>query len=59
MVVSEQVLKDMTKEGIERHFCQADIDLSVACYAAKEQYASQLRPLRADLVETTFVTRRD
>lgn len=56
MVLPEQILKNITKEDVERHFRQADIDLSVADYVASEQDAFKLRPLRADLLETTFVT---
>lgn len=56
MVVSEQILKALTKEDVERHFRQAAIDVSVADYVASEQDAYKLRPVRADLLETTFMT---
>lgn len=59
MVLPEQILKDMTKEDVERHFSIAGIELTVADYVASEQDVFKLRPLRADLSETTFVTRRD
>ena len=59
LTLPEQALKGMTKEEVERRFRMAGIELHVASCAANEQDVTQLRPLRADLLETTFAARRD
>lgn len=55
--LTEQALADTPKEEIERRFRAAGIELRVAESPVPEQDGPQLRPLRADLLETTFAAR--
>jgi phenylacetate-CoA ligase len=55
--LTEQALADTPKEEIERRFRAAGIELRVAEPPVPEQEGPQLRPLRADLLETTFAAR--
>lgn len=57
LVVPEEALTDMTKEEVERRFRAAGIELRLADDVAREPEAPQLRPVRADLLETTFAGR--
>ncbi|HEU5201134.1 MAG TPA: AMP-binding protein [Ktedonobacterales bacterium] len=58
LVVPEQALEGMTKDEFERHFRVAGIPVRLAS-GVIESEVSQLRPLRADLLETTFAGRRN
>lgn len=55
--LTEQALHDLTKEEVERRFRAVGIDLHVAEPLTPEDEGLQLRPLRADLLETTFAAR--
>lgn len=57
LVVPEEALTDMTREEVERRFRAAGIELHLADCVAREPEALQLRPVRADLLETTFAGR--
>lgn len=58
MTLPASALEGMTKEEVERRFRAAGIPLQVTDPVALEQEGVQLRPLRADLLETTFTTGR-
>ena len=59
LVLPEQALMNVTKDEVERRFRAAGIPLRVASCVTYETDVLQLRPLRADLLETTFAARRD
>lgn len=52
--LTEGTLHDLSKEEVERRFRAVGLDLRVAEPLIPEQEGPQLRPLRADLLETTF-----
>jgi phenylacetate-CoA ligase len=58
LVVPEEALDGMTKEEVERRFRAAGIPLHLADTVAREPEVRRLRPLRADLLETTFAGRK-
>jgi hypothetical protein len=58
MVVSEEALdQGVTRAQIERRYQERGLDVRVVDCMTREQDLIQLRPLRADLLETTFVRR--
>lgn len=57
LVMPEEALTDMTREEVERRFRVAGIELRLADGVTGESEALQLRPVRADLLETTFAGR--
>jgi len=59
LTVPEEILGDLTMNEVERSFRASGITLHLVCRSALEQAASQFRPLRADLLETTFAGRRN
>ncbi len=59
LVVPEELLGNLTINEVERAFRAAGISLHLRSASQLEQEASQLRPLRADLLETTFAGRRN
>lgn len=59
LMAPEEALDGVTKEEVERRFRAAGIELHVASCLAGDQAMSSIRPLRADLLETTFAARRD
>jgi phenylacetate-coenzyme A ligase PaaK-like adenylate-forming protein len=59
MVVPENLLKNLGAEEIEHHFAEMGIALQVAREGVAENELTYLRPLRADLLESTFAARRD
>lgn len=59
MVVPENLLKNLGADEIEHHFAEAGIALQVARQGVPESELTYLRPLRADLLESTFAARRD
>jgi phenylacetate-CoA ligase len=58
LVLTEAALRGSSPEGIERRFREAGLPVHIQESAPVDAEAS-LRPLRADLVETTFAARRD
>jgi phenylacetate-CoA ligase len=59
LVVPENLLQNLGADEIERHFRAAGIVLRVAREGVHESELAYLRPLRADLLESTFAARRD
>lgn len=59
MVVAEDALYGVTRAEIEKRFQEKNLDVRVVGSVTHEQDLFQLRPLRADLLETTFSARRD
>ena len=59
MVVAEEALHGITRAEIEQRFQEKGLDVQVVGSVTCTQDVSQLRPLRADLLETTFSARRD
>jgi phenylacetate-coenzyme A ligase PaaK-like adenylate-forming protein len=59
LVLPEQALLGVTKEEVERRFRAVGIDLHLADYVTQKFETAHLRPLRADLLETTFAARRN
>lgn len=59
LTLPEQALDGITEEEVECRFQDAGINARVLGVAMSEQQAQHLRPLRADLLETTFAARRD
>ena len=59
LILPEQVLNGISKEEVERRFRASEIEVHVVSDALSEQDMLRLRPLRADLLETTFAARRD
>jgi phenylacetate-coenzyme A ligase PaaK-like adenylate-forming protein len=59
LVLPEQALLGVTKEEVERRFRAVGIDLRLADYVTQKFETAHLRPLRADLLETTFAARRN
>lgn len=59
LTLSEQAMHGITREEIERRFYEAGIELSVTPGTMQAQDGTPLRPLRADLLETTFALRRN
>lgn len=58
MVVSEEALEQgVTRAQIERRYQERGLDVRVVDCVTREQDVIQLRPLRADLLETTFARR--
>jgi len=58
MVVSEEALdQGVTRAQIERRYQERGLDVRVVDCVTREQDVIQLRPLRADLLETTFARR--
>src|SRR5260370_42714762 len=58
LVLTEAALRGSSPEGIERRFREAGLPVHIQESAPVDAEAS-LRPLRADLLETTFAARRD
>ena len=58
-MLPEQALNGVTTEELERRFQAAGIDLHLMESVSQKLEMDQLRPLRADLLETTFVARRN
>ena len=59
MTVSEEALQGVTRAEIERRYQEQGLDVRVVGSVTNSQDLIQLRPLRADLLETTFAARRD
>ena len=59
LVVPEDVLSLLGTNDIERRFYASGIELHVSNTVVRADEAQQLRPLRTDLLETTFAARRD
>jgi phenylacetate-coenzyme A ligase PaaK-like adenylate-forming protein len=59
LMLPEETLCGVTKEQVEQRFCAAGMPVRVVPCQTSEQELTELRPLRADLRETTFATRRD
>lgn len=59
LVLPEQALLGVTKEEVERRFRAVGIDLHLADHVTQKFETAHLRPLRADLLETTFAARRN
>ena len=59
LMVSPEVVAGVTCAEIERRFHQAKIPVVVTTSEDSADASQQLRPLRADLRETTFAGRRD
>ena len=57
LMVPEDALAGTTKEEVERRFRAAGIEVRLSGDVVREPEALQLRPLRADLLETTFAGR--
>ncbi|HEY1350218.1 MAG TPA: AMP-binding protein [Ktedonobacteraceae bacterium] len=58
MVVSEEALdQGVTRAQIERRYQERGLDVRIVDCVTHEQDLIQLRPLRADLLETTFARR--
>jgi hypothetical protein len=57
MIVPGEALTGMTPRQIERQFAEAGIPVRLV--EATGQDAATLRPLRADLLETTFAGRTE
>lgn len=58
MVISEEALtQGVTRAQIERRYQERGLDVRVVDCVTREQDLIQLRPLRADLLETTFARR--
>ncbi len=55
--LTERTLRDLSKEEVERRFQAAGINVYVADEVVPEAEEQKLRPLRADLLETTFAAR--
>ncbi len=58
LVLPASAMEGMTKEEVERRFRAAGLPVQVVESAALEHEAAQIRPLRADLLETTFTAGR-
>jgi phenylacetate-CoA ligase len=58
LTLDDQALDDLASGDVERRFAAAGFDVRVSNGAAGEAAARALRPLRADLIETTFAGRR-
>lgn len=59
LILPEQALNGINKEEVERRFRASEIEVHVVSDALSELDMLRLRPLRADLLETTFAARRD
>ncbi len=59
LILPEQSLKSVSREEVERRFRASEIDVRVVSDPLSERDMMRLRPLRADLLETTFAARRD
>ncbi|MDQ2716720.1 MAG: AMP-binding protein [Chloroflexota bacterium] len=59
LTMPEEALIGITTEEVERRFRAAGIELHVANCVDEEQDIKRLRPLRADLLETTFAAGRN
>src|SRR5205823_588349 len=59
LILPEQALNGITGEEVERRFRASGIEVHVVSDSLSEQDMLRLRPLRADLLETTFAARRD
>lgn len=57
LVLPTQALQGLTKDEIERHFRLLGIPVRLAEHTAPDEAAHELRPVRADLLETTFAGR--
>jgi phenylacetate-CoA ligase len=58
LTLDHQALDGLASGEVERRFAAAGFDVQVSNGAAGEAAARALRPLRADLIETTFAGRR-
>ena len=58
LTLTDQVLDGLAVGDVERRFAAAGLAARVSNGAAGEDAARALRPLRADLIETTFAGRR-
>jgi len=59
LTLPEQALNKVSKEEVERRFRASGLPVSIITDVVHESESISLRPLRADLVETTFAVRRD
>lgn len=59
LVLPELALQGITRESVEQRFRAAGVPSRVVLCQVPEQDVTGLRPLRADLRETTFATRRN
>src|SRR5207302_4769511 len=59
LLLPEQALNGITGTEVERRFRASGIEVHVVSDPLAEQDMLRLRPLRADLLETTFAARRD
>jgi phenylacetate-coenzyme A ligase PaaK-like adenylate-forming protein len=60
MTVSEEALeRGVTRARIERAYQETGLDVRIIDCVTREQDLTRLRPLRADLLETTFARRAD
>lgn len=59
LILPEQALNGISKEEVERRFRVSEIEVHVVSDPLSELDMLRLRPLRADLLETTFAARRD
>jgi phenylacetate-coenzyme A ligase PaaK-like adenylate-forming protein len=59
LVLPEQALHGVTQEEVEQRFRAVGIDLCLADSVTQKLEMAQHRPLRADLLETTFAARRN
>jgi len=58
MISAEALLRGVTQAQIERRYQEAGLNVRVVGCVTRDQDLVQLRPLRADLLETTFAARR-
>lgn len=59
LTLPEEALSGVTSEQVEQRFRAAGIPAHVISCQASAQNMTELRPLRADLLETTFASRRN
>lgn len=59
LALPEQALNGISKEEVERRFRASEIEVCIVSDSLEELEMLQLRPLRADLLETTFAARRN
>ncbi len=59
LTLPEQALNGISKEEVERRLRASEIEVCVVSDSLSELDMQQLRPLRADLLETTFAARRN
>ncbi|HEU0003375.1 MAG TPA: AMP-binding protein [Ktedonobacteraceae bacterium] len=59
LILPAQVLNGISGEEVERRFHVSGIEMHVVSDSLSDQDILRLRPLRADLLETTFAARRN